>query len=193
MWWILQFHVFKSHSNDTNYNQYGFVNRKSILSRILESANNIINKYFMEEDNLSKDGDLQLLLPQGVGKSITPFAGLLHFTLDPHLIMLRVKQWVIRYHFLNFWYNSTWDWTPVSRAIDENYNHYANRLNYAYIQSGRYFHRLEYSDFCLHCYIHNFSVDASFRHLQVFLVEPRSRHGTIETNPLFNPQWGRFF
>ena len=49
----------------------------------------------------------------------TPFPGLLHFTLDPYLIMLSVKQGGIKYHFLSLWYDSTWDSTPVSRTIDE--------------------------------------------------------------------------
>ena len=41
----------------------------------------------------------------------TPFSGLLHFTLDPHLIVLSAKQGGIKYHFLNIWYDLTWDWT----------------------------------------------------------------------------------
>ena len=36
------------------------------------------------------------------------FPGLLHFTLDPYLIMLSVKQGGIKYHFLSLWYDSTW-------------------------------------------------------------------------------------
>ena len=39
---------------------------------------------------------------RGVGESATPFPGLLHFILDPHLIMLSVKQDGIEYHFLIF-------------------------------------------------------------------------------------------
>ena len=35
--------------------------------------------------------------------------------------MLSVKQGGIKYHFLSLWYNSTWCWTPVSRAIGEPY------------------------------------------------------------------------
>ena len=31
--------------------------------------------------------------------------------------MLSVKQGGIKYHFLSLWYDSTWDWTQVSRAI----------------------------------------------------------------------------
>ena len=41
-----------------------------------------------------------------------PFSWLLHFTLDPYLIMLSGKQGGIKYHFLSFWYDSTGDRTP---------------------------------------------------------------------------------
>ena len=47
------------------------------------------------------------------------FPGLIYFTLDPYLIMLSVKQGGIKYHFLNLWYDSTWDWTQVSRVNGE--------------------------------------------------------------------------
>ena len=40
--------------------------------------------------------------------------------------MLSVKHGGIKYHFLSFWYDSTWDWTQVSRAIGKNSNHHAN-------------------------------------------------------------------
>ena len=33
--------------------------------------------------------------------------------------MLSVKQGGIKYHFLSLWYDSTWDWTQVSRAIGD--------------------------------------------------------------------------
>ena len=33
--------------------------------------------------------------------------------------MLIFKQGSIKYHFLTLWYDSTWDWTPVSRTIVE--------------------------------------------------------------------------
>ena len=60
------------------------------------------------------EGSLFDSLPhQGVGEGATPFPGLLHFTLDPYLIMLSV---------LSLWYDSTWDWTQVSRAIGEHSN-----------------------------------------------------------------------
>ena len=39
--------------------------------------------------------------------------------------MLSVKQGGIKYHFLSIWYDSTWDWTQVSRAIGEHANHHA--------------------------------------------------------------------
>ena len=48
-----------------------------------------------------------------------PFPELLHFTLDPYLIMLSVKQGGNKYHFLSLWYDSTWDWTLVNRTIGE--------------------------------------------------------------------------
>ena len=44
-----------------------------------------------------------------IGKGATPFPGLFHFTLDPYLIRLSVKQGGIKYHFLSLWYDSTWD------------------------------------------------------------------------------------
>ena len=37
------------------------------------------------------------------------FPGLLHFTLDPYLIMLSVKQRGIKYHILSLSYDSTRD------------------------------------------------------------------------------------
>ena len=43
------------------------------------------------------------------GESATPFPALLHFTLDPYLVMLSVKQGGIEYHFLSLWYDPTWD------------------------------------------------------------------------------------
>ena len=46
---------------------------------------------------ISKVGDRSV--HQGVGESDTPFPGLLHFTLDTYLILLRVKQGGIKYHF----------------------------------------------------------------------------------------------
>ena len=41
--------------------------------------------------------------------------------------MLSVKQGGIKFHFLSLWYDSTWDWTQVSRAIGEHSNHWANQ------------------------------------------------------------------
>ena len=40
--------------------------------------------------------------------------------------MLSVKQGGIKYHFLSLWYDSTWDWTQVSRAIGKHSNNYAS-------------------------------------------------------------------
>ena len=46
-----------------------------------------------------------------------------HFTLDPYLIMLSIKQGGIKYHFLNLRYYSIWELTPVSRTIGEHSTH----------------------------------------------------------------------
>ena len=48
-------------------------------------------------------------------------SGLFHFTLDPYHIVLSGKQGGIKYHILNLWYDSTWDWTPVSQTIGEHF------------------------------------------------------------------------
>ena len=61
----------------------------------------------------------QSLQHRSVGEGATSFPGLLHFTLDPYLILLSVKQGVIKYTFLSFWYDSTCDWNPVSRTAGE--------------------------------------------------------------------------
>ena len=52
-----------------------------------------------------------------------PFSGFRHFTLDPYLIMLNVKQCRIKYDFLCIRYDLTGDWAPVSRTIGEHYTH----------------------------------------------------------------------
>ena len=59
------------------------------------------------------------LLHRGVRQGATPSPGLLYFTLYLYLIMLSVEQSSIKYRFLSFRYDFTWDWTLVSRAIDE--------------------------------------------------------------------------
>ena len=74
-------------------------------------------------------GDLSRGWPEGFlfnsyyikvsARALFLFPGLLHFTLDPYLIILSVKQGGIKYHFLSLWYDSTWDWTQVSCAIGE--------------------------------------------------------------------------
>ena len=48
--------------------------------------------------------------------------------------MLSVKQDGIKYHFLSFWYDSTWNWIQVSQAIGEHSNHHANLREYLYIE-----------------------------------------------------------
>ena len=42
--------------------------------------------------------------------------------------MLSVKQGGIKYHFLNLWYDTTWERTLVSQAIGEHSTHQANVL-----------------------------------------------------------------
>ena len=42
-------------------------------------------------------------------------------TFDPYLIVLSVKQGGTKYHFLSLWYDSTKDWTPISRIIGEHF------------------------------------------------------------------------
>ena len=63
------------------------------------------------------DPKVPFSITTSVGEGATPFPELLHFTLDPYLIMPSVKQGRTKYHFLSLWYDSTWDWTQVSRAI----------------------------------------------------------------------------
>ena len=52
------------------------------------------------------------------------FPGFLHFTLDPYLITPSFKQGDIKYDILSLWYESTGDWTLVSRAIGKHSTHY---------------------------------------------------------------------
>ena len=54
------------------------------------------------------------LLYQDIGEGATPLPGFLHF------------NFCTKYHFLSLWYDSTWDWTQVSRAIGKYFNHHAN-------------------------------------------------------------------
>ena len=37
--------------------------------------------------------------------------------------MLSVKQGGIKYYFLSLWYDSTWDWIPVSQTIGKHSTH----------------------------------------------------------------------
>ena len=52
---------------------------------------------------------------------------------DSYLIMLNTKRGSIKYHLLSLWFNSTWDWTLISRNIGEHFTHYANGPVYIYI------------------------------------------------------------
>ena len=62
----------------------------------------------------------------------TLFSWLLHFTPDTYLIILSDKQGGIKFHFLSLWYDSTWDWTPMSRTICEYSTHLTNGSIYMY-------------------------------------------------------------
>ena len=44
---------------------------------------------------------------------------MIHFTLDTYLILPSVKQGGFKYHFKSLWYDATWDWTQVSRTINQ--------------------------------------------------------------------------
>ena len=64
-------------------------------------------------------------------------------TLASYLIMLSVKQEGIKYHFLSLKYDSTWDWTPVYRTIDEHLTYLANVAIYIYIYIYKELEKLE--------------------------------------------------
>ena len=120
--------------------QYGF---KSIFQLLIIPLDTTINKLRFEKHYPQKSSLFHLsickvklaTIVEGNPKApfsiaTTPmcrggrysFPGLLYFTLDPYLIMLSAKQGSIKYHFLSLWYDSTWDWTQVSRAIGEHSN-----------------------------------------------------------------------
>ena len=73
-----------------------------------------------------------------------PFHWLLYFTLNTYLILLSVKQGGIEYHFKNLWYDSTWDWTPVSRAIGKHTNHHVADLNSTEVWTISFFSDLQF-------------------------------------------------
>ena len=52
-----------------------------------------------------------------------PLLWIAPLTLVMYLIMLSVKQGGIKPHFLNLWYDSNWDRTPVFQAIGEHTTH----------------------------------------------------------------------
>ena len=52
-----------------------------------------------------------------------------------HSELSSVKQGGIKYHFLSLWYDLTWDWIQVSRAIGE----HANLYIYIYIYNQQIF------------------------------------------------------
>ena len=62
----------------------------------------IIVKVKLSPFRATKRLHFQKPLHRGIGEGATPFPGLLHFTLDPYLILLNVKKGGIKYHFLVF-------------------------------------------------------------------------------------------
>ena len=90
------------------------------------------------------------------------FPGLLYFTLDPYLIMLSVKQGGIKYHFLSLWYDSTWDWTQVSRALANTLTHRPIYINiYIYI----FFFFL-----CIYIYIYIYILWFVLMQLHIYII-----------------------
>ena len=74
----------------------------------------------MRKNKVSEVDNCSWWLQKCVGEGVTPFSRLLHFSLDPYFIMLRIKQGGIKYRFLSLRYVTTWDFIPVSRTIGEN-------------------------------------------------------------------------
>ena len=97
----------------------------------------LLKQFFLSE---SKNSDFSIVLKIGIVKvnlatlvegdpkapfsiATTPRYREGRYSIDPQLIMLSAKQGGIKNHFLSFWYDSTWDWTPVSRTIGEHSTH----------------------------------------------------------------------
>ena len=51
-----------------------------------------------------------------------------HYTTGTYIIMLSDKHGGIKYHFWSLWYDSTWDWTLLSRDIGKQSIHKVNAL-----------------------------------------------------------------
>ena len=51
--------------------------------------------------------------------------------------MLSVKQEGIKYYFFSLCYDSTWNWTPVSRAIGEMTIFYSEAFRFAQNNDGK--------------------------------------------------------
>ena len=66
------------------------------------------------------------MVTQSVGEGATPFPGLVHFTLDPYIIMLSIKQGGIKYHFWVFGMTRPGIENPVFRTIGVHSTHLAN-------------------------------------------------------------------
>ena len=115
LWYINHCRLFNAKSSlyiYISYIRFGLVGFYGISTIVGYLMPNFVYKYI----KLSKVGDdnrerpFHLLLHPGIGEGVTPFPGLLHFTLDPYLIMPCVEQGSLKYHFLSLCYDSTWDW-----------------------------------------------------------------------------------
>ena len=63
--------------------------------------------------------------------------------------MLRAKQGSIKYDFLSLWYDSTWDWTPVSWTIGKTLNSLGQIKTYLPHSSSLKAHH--FTNFCHAC------------------------------------------
>ena len=105
--------------------KYHFLSLWYDSNRDLTQVSQAIGEHSNHYANTQEKNRIHLLSPE-----------LLHFILDPYLIMLSVKQGSIKYHFLSLWYDSNRDLTQVSQDIGENSNHYANTLEKNRIHFG---------------------------------------------------------
>ena len=119
--------------------------KSNLLSEILEIR--LLRWYFPSKDPSGNDSDPNQvqwenswpIIVEGDPKApfsiattqrrrFNSFPWIASITLDPYLIMLSVKQEGIKNHFLNPWYDSTRNWTLVSRTMGEHTYYYANGL-----------------------------------------------------------------
>ena len=79
---------------------------------------------------------------QGVGEGATLFPGLLHFTLDPYIIILSVKQGGIKYHFFSL--VCGWQYIRSPLGVE----HSGEGIYGCRSHNGKLFEQIEYSVKC---------------------------------------------